>query len=175
MTHTVGPYNPDSNGWVRLYGTFQATPDVLSQPSIGFLVGRAAVASEITVDNIAFGPVNAASAGVTDCARPLQNGDAELGDHRLWWIFGQNDATSRINVTTDAYGGSSYAFRHKGARDSRTRGMLQKMDAACFSVGSKWGITAKFRYFEWMGRMSNVGKITQGQLMHAVVSDVAKW
>ena len=53
--------------------------------------------------------------------------------------------------------------------------MLQKMDAACFSVGSKWGITDKFGYFEWMGRMSNVGKITQGQLMHAVVSDVAKW
>ena len=105
-----------------------------------------------------FKPAKTISIGITNYSQPLQNGDAEIGDHRLWWIFGQNDVSSRIKLTSGGYGNSSYAFKHDGHRDVRNRGMLQKMDGTCFPAGSSWNITAKFRYFKEDGTPASCKK-----------------
>jgi len=142
---TVGPY--DASGWAKLYGVFKATEDIVSQPHLSFVVGRAAIASDITVDNVVLKPATNLSVGVTDCSHPLQNGDAELGDHRMWWIYGQDDVGSRIELS-QGYGGSMHAFKHAGIRDKKNRGMVQMMDGTCFDPGSTWIIKAKFKFFE---------------------------
>jgi len=157
IAFTVGPYDP--TGWAKLYGTFQATLDLKTtdQANIGFLIGRADISSDITVDNISLEPATSSSIGVTNCLRPLHNGDAEIGDHRMWWIFGTNNI-SRLKISEPGYGGSSYAFRHEGTRDTRNRGMLQKMDGSCFPYGTNWSISAKFKYFQEDGEISSCDK-----------------
>merc|ERR1711935_428030 len=116
IAFTVGPYNSsaydasssayNASGWTKIYGVFQATAEMLSPLSAGLMVSRASMDSDITVDNIKFKPVTNSSVGVTNCTRPLHNGDAEIGDHRLWWVFGSNDIGSRIEIS-DGYGNSS--------------------------------------------------------------------
>jgi len=167
IAFTVGPYNSsaydasssayNASGWTKLYGVFQATAEILSPRTIGFFVGRASTQSDISVDNIKFTPVTNSSVGVTNCTRPLQNGDAEIGDHRLWWVFGINDVGSRIELST-GYGNSSYAFKHTGTRNQANRGMLQKMEGSCFPAGSRWSVTAKFRYFKEDGSYISCNK-----------------
>ena len=145
LAFTVGPYN--ATGWTKIYGAFKATQDILSEPSLSLVVGRAATAADITVDNVELQEViEPGIIGVTNCSQPLQNGNAETGDHRMWWIFGTNDPGTRIEMSPGYDGG--YAFKHTGPRDKRNRGMLQKMDMSCFPEGSNWKLNAKFKFFK---------------------------
>mmetsp|Transcript_4441 Transcript_4441/g.6257 ORF Transcript_4441/g.6257 Transcript_4441/m.6257 type:complete len:574 (+) Transcript_4441:3-1724(+) len=161
VAFTVGPYSTQQNGWNKIYGVFQATADLMIENSLGFYVGRAAIDADITVDNISLLPVETDTIGLPNCNAPLFNGDAELGDHRFWWIYGQNFA-SRIQVIPNGYDSSGYYFRHSGTREVRQRGMYQKMDNSCFVEGSTWSLTAQFRFMDEAGTFVNCTRTGRG-------------
>ena len=50
-------------------------------------------------------------------------------------------------MISPGHGGSEYAFRHTGERNTRYRAMLQRLDPDCFMEGTRWVISAYFRYF----------------------------
>jgi hypothetical protein len=159
LAFTVGPYN--ASGWARIYGAFKATEDIVSEPSLSLVVARASTDADITVDNVQLEEaMEPGIIGVTNCSEPLQNGNADIGDHRQWWLFGTNDPGTKIELSP-GYGGEGYAFKHVGPRDRRNRGMLQKMDVACFPEGTNWRLTAKFKFFSEDGTPATCNKSYQ--------------
>ena len=140
----IGPINPTEQ-WINLYGVFQATPDMFQQV-VSLFISRAPPEVDLAIDNVSVSPARDTSVGIMNCSHLIRNGDAEVGDHRFWFIRGQEGADS-IDVVSPGHGGSGYAFRHKGKREKRWRGMLQPLDSSCFLEGSTWKITAWFRYF----------------------------
>lgn len=149
---TVGPAK-EAGEWMELYGVMRATSEMLAY-TVSVFVSRAPPDVDLTVDSMSLAPAGDKAMGITDCARPVANGDAEAGDHRFWFIRGAKGG-GRIEMVSPGYGGSKYAFRHSGSREQRYRGMLQRLDASCFTEGTTWTITARFRYYS-VGRNGQV-------------------
>ena len=139
---TVGPLN--STGWNKIYGVFKATSAMKASSAVSIALARAPITADITVANVVFDGATSSSYGVTNCSNPVINGDGEVGDHRFWLIRGNGPGKGTLTMT-DGFN-SDNAFRHSG-KTTRYRGMLQLIDTSCFTTGSTWIITAKFRYF----------------------------
>lgn len=150
---TMGPVSARQE-WIEMYGVFRAT-SVMTAKTVSTFVSRAPPDVDLAVDSIRISPTKAKTVGVTDCDRPIANGDAEAGDHRFWFIRGTQGG-GRVEMVSPGHGGSKYAFRHSGQREQRYRGMLQRLDASCFMEGTTWAISARFRYFSVDG---NTGEI----------------
>lgn len=154
VAYAVGPIRDDQD-WFQLHGAFEATSDMLAK-RLSLFVSRAPPNVDIAVDSVEVTPVpreKEKEAGIaSDCSNPVANGDAETGDHRRWFVRGPAGA-GRIEVFSPGYGKSKYAFRHVGPREDRWRGMLQSLDTSCFSEGTQWSISARFKYY----RVDNVG------------------
>uniref|UniRef100_A0A7S2GW88 Uncharacterized protein n=2 Tax=Helicotheca tamesis TaxID=374047 RepID=A0A7S2GW88_9STRA len=150
---TVGPLSSSGtnvDGWYRLYGVFRPTKEILDKNYVALFVARAPTNVDIVVDQVQINPVNEFTVGVIpDCASNLVvNGNAETGDFRYWWIRGNGGDSGHIEVPqTNTERG--FVFRHAGYRSERWRGMLQNLvDTTCLTPGSRWRISAVFRYFE---------------------------
>jgi len=137
--YTVGPYN---NGWNKMYGSFQATQDIISAQKASVGLTGPSLDVDILIDNISIRNQKVAK----NCNQPIYNGDAETGDHRGWWLRGRGLQGS-IEIVSPGYDNSAYAFKHTGYREDSNYGMIQPLDSACFTAGSKWIITAKFKFF----------------------------
>jgi len=162
VASTVGTY--DADGWTKIYGIFEANAKIMEATgsnSLAFIIGRADKLADITVDNVLITRATNTTTGVRNCDRPIMNGDAEIGDHRFWWINGGHIENSdmKITLTQPGYDGSNYSFKHEGTRKNG-RGMLQILDNSCFEVGSNWILSAKFRLYDRDGSFASCSKNT---------------
>ena len=105
---TVGPLY---SGWNQIYGVFNMTQEMLSWPKLEIFFGWAKADFDILIDNVSIEPVQIEN----NCLQLVQNGDAETGDARNWYLKGSGDYGT-ISVVSGGAGDSAYAFYHSGWR-----------------------------------------------------------
>lgn len=118
--------------------------------TIGLMVSRAPNTVDITVDNVALGLASGNEVGLSNCASPVVNGNAETGDHRYWFIRGHGN-NGQITMDSGYPTGSGYSFKHTGIRTEPRASIMQFMDGSCFTAGSTWDISFYWKVFDSTG------------------------
>jgi len=144
VANTFGPYN--INDWNLIYGIveiYDMNFILDNWPSLYAYIGWTRDDVNLIVDDISIKPINTP----LDCTQLIQNGDAEVGDARYWFLrgSGQVDGVGDIEMVQPGAGGSSYAFHHSGLRKWANMGLWQELPKRdCIPLGSVWKLTAKF-------------------------------
>ena len=128
----VGPWKKDEFNLVT--GTFTVTADLIyAQKGLSYFFYKPWGGKNIVVDSVSIVRKDEA----ISCDDLIQNGSADNGDARNWYIKGAGNVGT-ISIQQED---SNYFFRHSGTRSQLFNGMTQKLDTSCLQANSRWKIS----------------------------------
>ena len=141
----VGPLNTEGEAWNKLSGIFYASDEMMAKAYVQLFVAGARNSIDIYLDNVALNTVSAPY----ECSSPVLNGDFESGDFGGWFIRGMGEG-GHLEMISPGADGTGSAIRHTN-RPRLWHGILQRLPIRCFTVGSSWEVSAKFRVYDSNG------------------------
>lgn len=139
----AGPWKKDEFNLVT--GSFYMSADLIyAHKGLSYFFYKSWGGKNIIVDSVSIVRKN----DVIGCDDLIENGSAENGDARGWYIKGAGNVGT-ISIQQE---GSNYFFRHSGTRSQLFNGMMQKLDNSCLQTNSRWKISFKMKLKDASGQ-----------------------
>lgn len=137
---TVGKW--ESGGWNDMYGTFEATQEILDAPAVTILWTKLAASLDLIIDDVSISEIS--DFGCNDL---IINGGGEIdgGNPYYWKMLGAGS----VDVTSDGYN-SDWAL-HYFDRTSPYDGIRQLLDKDCIHPGAVYEVTAMVKMLDANG------------------------